>query len=147
MHIRLKYGEEGLGLEFPETSNFVGVLYPQEAEVLPVPEDAVQQSLLRPIESKPLKELSRGKTDAVIVISDITRPVPNALLLPIIIRHLEAAGIPPAKITILIATGIHRPNEGTGTGTPCRQRDRLILPDHQPLLQEPGRHGSGRTCR
>jgi nickel-dependent lactate racemase len=112
MHIRLKYGEEGLGLEFPETSNFVGVLYPQEAEVLPVPEDAVQQSLLRPIESKPLKELSRGKTDAVIVISDITRPVPNPLLLPIIIRHLEAAGIPPAKITILIATGIHRPNEG-----------------------------------
>lgn len=112
MHIRLKYGEEGLDLEFPETSNFVGVLYPQEAEVLPVPEDAVQQSLLRPIESEPLKELGRDKTDAVIVISDITRPVPNALLLPIIIQHLEAAGIPSAKITILIATGIHRPNEG-----------------------------------
>ena len=112
MHIRLKYGEEGLDLEFPETSNFVGVLYPQEAAVIPVPEDAVQQSLLRPIESEPLKALGRDKTDAVIVISDITRPVPNAMLLPIIIQHLEAAGIPSAKITILIATGIHRPNEG-----------------------------------
>jgi len=112
MQIRLKYGETGLNLEFPETPNFVGVLYPQEAEVLTEPEEAVQQSLATPIESAPLQELARGKSDAVIVISDITRPVPNALLLPIIIQHLEAAGIPSAKITILIATGIHRPNEG-----------------------------------
>lgn len=112
MRIRLKYGEEGLDLEFPETPNFAGVLYPQEAEVLPMPEEAVRLSLSRPIESVPLTELARGRTDAVIVISDITRPVPNALLLPIIIQHLETAGIPSAKITILIATGIHRPNEG-----------------------------------
>ena len=112
MQIRLKYGEKGLDLEFPETPNFVGVLYPQEAEVLGAPEEAVQESLRRPIESAPLRELARGKTDAVIVISDVTRPVPNALLLPIIIQHLEAGGIPPAKITILVATGIHRPNEG-----------------------------------
>ncbi|PLX80683.1 MAG: hypothetical protein C0616_07260 [Desulfuromonas sp.] len=112
MHIRLKYGEKGLDLDYPATANFVGVLFPDEAEVLSVPEDAVQQSLLRPIESKPLKELGRDKSDAVIVISDITRPVPNALLLPIIIQHLEEAGIPSDKITILIATGIHRPNEG-----------------------------------
>lgn len=112
MQIRLKYGEKGLALEFPETPNFVGVLYPQEAKVLPLPGAAVEQSLIQPIESAPLLELARGKADAVIVISDITRPVPNALLLPIIIRQLEAAGIPADKITILIATGIHRPNEG-----------------------------------
>jgi len=112
MNIRLKYGEAGLDLEFPETPNFVGVLYPHEAEVLPVPEEAVRQSLLAPIESPPLQELARGKKDAVIVISDITRPVPNALLLPIIIGQLEAAGMPGDKITILVATGIHRPNEG-----------------------------------
>lgn len=112
MHIQLKYGEAGLEIEAPETPNFVGVLYPEETEVLAAPEDAVQQSLARPIAAAPLKELARGKTDAVIVISDITRPVPNALLLPMIIAHLEAAGMPAGKITILIATGIHRPNEG-----------------------------------
>jgi nickel-dependent lactate racemase len=112
MNIHLKYGENGLDLEFPETANFVGVLYPQEAEVLPVPQASVLQSLLKPIESEPLKKLARDKTDAVIVISDITRPVPNTLLLPIIIGQLEEAGIPSDKITILIATGIHRPNEG-----------------------------------
>jgi nickel-dependent lactate racemase len=112
MQIRLKYGEEGLDIEVPETANFAGVLYPQEAEVLAEPVNAVRQSLLRPIASAPLKDLARNKADAVIVISDMTRPVPNALLLPLIIQQLEAAGIPSAKITILIATGIHRPNEG-----------------------------------
>lgn len=112
MRIQLKYGQEGLELEVPETSNFVGVLYPQEALVLTDPHEAVTQALLQPIASPPLAELAQGKADAVIVISDITRPVPNALLLPLIIQQLEKAGIPSSKITILIATGIHRPNEG-----------------------------------
>lgn len=112
MHVKLKYGETGLDLDFPETPNFAGILYPEEAEILPNPAEAVRQSLARPIASKPLVELARGKSDAVIVISDITRPVPNALLLPLIIQQLEAANIPAKKITILVATGIHRPNEG-----------------------------------
>lgn len=112
MRVKLKYGEAGLDLEFPETTNFAGVLYPQEAEPLADPAAAVTQSLLRPIASAPLKDLAVGRSDAVIVISDITRPVPNALLLPIIIGQLEAGGIPAAQITILVATGIHRPNEG-----------------------------------
>lgn len=119
MRIHLKYGEKGLELDFPETPNFIGVLYPQEAEVLPAPEAAVEQALIQPISSPSLQELARGKNDAVIVISDVTRPVPNTLLLPIIIRQLEAAGIPAEKITILIATGIHRPNEG-------RELERLV---------------------
>jgi nickel-dependent lactate racemase len=112
MRVHLKYGEEGLELEFPETPNFAGVLYPQEAAVLAEPAAAVEQALVKPIASEPLQTLARGKQDAVIVISDVTRPVPNALLLPIIIGRLEAAGIPSDRITILIATGIHRPNEG-----------------------------------
>ena len=112
MHIRLKYGEEGLDLEFPKTPNFVGVLSPQEAKIIAAPAEAVAQALAQPIASASLQNVARGKTDAVIVISDITRPVPNRLLLPLIIQELEAAGIPADKITILIATGIHRPNEG-----------------------------------
>lgn len=112
MQVHLKYGEEGLELEIPETPNFVGVLHPREAKALPDPASAVEQMLARPIASESLQTLSRGKKDAVIVISDVTRPVPNALLLPIIIRQLEAAGMASDKITILIATGIHRPNQG-----------------------------------
>lgn len=112
MQVRLKYGHAGLDLEFPETPNFKGVLYPAAAEPLKDPVQAVTEALRQPIHSPPLQELARGKQDAIIVISDITRPVPNALLLPAITSQLEAAGIARERISILIATGIHRPNEG-----------------------------------
>jgi lactate racemase len=112
MNVHLKYGTEGLHLEFPATPNFKGVLYPEEAEPLAGPTASIEQALRQPVASLPLQEVARGKRDAVIVISDITRPVPNTVILPPLIAALEAAGIPAEKITILIATGMHRPNEG-----------------------------------
>ena len=42
------------------------------------------------------------------MVCDITRPVPNAVVLPPIIETLQSCGIPAARITILIATGTHR---------------------------------------
>jgi nickel-dependent lactate racemase len=112
MQVRLKYGSEGLDLEFPRTPNFQGVLTPREAPVLADAPGSVAAALAAPIGSPPLRQLAQGKQDAVIVISDITRPVPNSLLLPPILAELEAAGIPRERIVILIATGMHRPNEG-----------------------------------
>jgi nickel-dependent lactate racemase len=46
------------------------------------------------------------------VISDITRPVPNRVLLPPLLETLQQAGIRKEAITLLIATGMHRPNLG-----------------------------------
>ena len=46
----------------------------------------------------------------VIVVSDLTRPVPNALLLPPILDCLREAGIAAEDILILVATGLHRGN-------------------------------------
>ena len=149
MRIQLKYGDTGLEIEAPETENFIGVLYPQETKVLAAPEQAVRQSLQQPIASAPLQKLARGKADAVIVISDITRPVPNALLLPLIIEQLEAAGIPGEKITILIATGIHRPNEGAElerlVGKQIAARYRIInhFSKNQEDMQLVGQIGDG----
>jgi nickel-dependent lactate racemase len=52
--------------------------------------------------------LARNKSSAAISVCDITRPVPNRLLLPPLLLRLESAGIPRGGITILIATGLHR---------------------------------------
>lgn len=38
--------------------------------------------------------------------------MPNELILRPVLATLESAGIPRDKITILVATGLHRPNEG-----------------------------------
>ena len=59
-----------------------------------------------------LARLARGRASACVVISDITRPVPNAVILPPLLRTLEEAGIERRNITILVGTGLHRPNEG-----------------------------------
>jgi nickel-dependent lactate racemase len=71
-----------------------------------------REGLRNSIDSPPLRELARGRRNATIVISDKTRPVPNKILLPPILEEIEDAGIDRGAITILVATGIHRSNEG-----------------------------------
>lgn len=111
MDLRLAYGKKGLDIQVPDR-NLADVIHMQAAEPLTDPARAIEESLREPINSRPLSEVARGRSSAVVVISDITRPVPNKILLPPILRTIEEAGVPREKITILIATGIHRPNLG-----------------------------------
>ena len=101
MRAVLKYGEAGLPLDLPETPGFLGVLSPTEAKALTDPEQAVARSLERPLGSLPLEEIARGRRSACVVVSDVTRPVPNALLLPPILETLARAGVPRAATLIL----------------------------------------------
>jgi len=105
----MRYGTGTLPIEIPD-KNVAGVLEISESVPLSDGDRAVQEALAQPIASSPLAELSKGRESACIVISDITRPVPNKVILPPILATLEHTGIPREKITILIATGIHRPN-------------------------------------
>jgi len=73
---------------------------------------AMAAALADPVEAPPLAEAARGARSACILICDITRPVPNGVILPPLVRTLLAAGIPADAITVLVATGLHRPNEG-----------------------------------
>lgn len=54
------------------------------------------------------KEESRGVRCAIAV-NDKTRPVPHKYLLPPLLARLEALGITPEAITLVIATGTHIP--------------------------------------
>ncbi len=110
MKVTLKYGTRGLEIDLPQTPGFLGVLAPSEPEALADPGAAVAQGLAVPIQSPSLADLARGRRDAVVVISDVTRPVPNPLLLPPILGTLEGQGIPRERILILVATGMHRPS-------------------------------------
>ena len=112
MNVTLSYGSEGLPFEITESPGFQGVLRPREAEVVADPGLVIARSLVEPIASQPLSDLARGRQSACVVISDITRPVPNRIILPPLLAEIEQAGIQREAITILIATGIHRPNEG-----------------------------------
>ena len=68
----------------------------------------VRQALENPIGTPPLRELAKGKHQVVIISSDHTRPVPSKVILPQLVDEIRA-GSPSAKITVLVATGFHRP--------------------------------------
>lgn len=111
MKVTLDYGRTGLTVDLPD-GRVVGPLAIRAAPPLPDAANAVEESLRHPIGSAPLAEVADGRQDACILICDVTRPVPNRVILPPILRTLETAGVPRERILILIATGLHRPNEG-----------------------------------
>lgn len=111
MQVGIRYGKGEIKVNVPD-ENLVDVLQMKDAPPITNPLKEIEKKLEDPIESKPLSELAEGEDSACIVISDITRPVPNKLILPPILDILEKQGIEREKIVILIATGIHRPNQG-----------------------------------
>lgn len=70
-------------------------------------DEIVRSAMANPIGSKPLSELAAGKKNAVVIISDHTRPVPSKQILPHMLSELRA-GNPEIDITLLVATGCHR---------------------------------------
>ena len=111
MRVRLEYGRTGLEVELP-TDRIERKLAYKDAPPLPDPVGELNRLLAAPTGARPLTELARGRRSACILICDVTRPVPNELILTPILRQLEESGVPRNGITILIATGLHRPNEG-----------------------------------
>ena len=72
------------------------------------PAELVEEALDHPINSPSLEALVEGKRNMVIITSDHTRPMPSKVTLPILLRRIRAVN-PTIDITILIATGFHRP--------------------------------------
>jgi lactate racemase len=111
MQVDLSYGRGTLPVRFPDDLE-VTVIRKPVMPVLPDPAAAVRRALESPVAARPFSEEARGAASACILVCDITRPVPNGLLLPPLVRALIGAGVDPARILVLVATGLHRPNLG-----------------------------------
>ena len=111
MIVELAYGKTTLPVSLPADARAT-VIRKRALPILADPIAAVREALDNPIEAKPFRQLAQGRSSACILICDITRPVPNHLFLGMMIRDLMDAGLPAEAITVLVATGLHRPNEG-----------------------------------
>ena len=109
MELVIDYGRDGLEIEVPESATVLQMAAGAGLERI---DARLDQALAHPIGTPALRQLARGRKDACVVIADITRPVPNATILPPLLRILEEEGIAREEITILVGTGLHRPNEG-----------------------------------
>ena len=109
MKTKIPYHKTHIPIEIPD-ENFVCSLEAdsQNFKMSGTEQEIVERALDNPIGSKSLEELVLGKRRMVIISSDHTRPVPSRVTMPIILRRIRKAN-PEIKITILIATGFHRP--------------------------------------
>src|SRR5581483_285504 len=111
MRVELSYGRSTYPLELSDALA-VDVIRKRDMPILLDPREATRQALRQPVGSLPLVDEARNCRSACILVCDITRPVPNAVLLPVIVHQLLASGIHKEAISVLVATGLHRPNEG-----------------------------------
>jgi nickel-dependent lactate racemase len=147
MKIRLAYGREGLEVDVPE-KNLAKILSMKSTPLLADPLGAIKDSLLHPIGCPPLGEFARRAKSVCIVVCDFTRPVPNKVLLPPMLDLLEMNGVQKQNITILVATGLHRPSTPAELDTifgPDILRRYTIVNHRASILEE--QRSIGRTRR
>jgi nickel-dependent lactate racemase len=111
MRVELLYGRGKLAVDFPENL-CITTIRKKPMPAAPDPAERLRESFRDPGLGLPLRDLARRRTKACILVCDITRPVPHAALLPPLIEELAAGGMSKDQILVLVATGLHRPNEG-----------------------------------
>jgi nickel-dependent lactate racemase len=134
LKVTLDYDRTGLAVELP-AERVVGPLTLRDVDPLQDPEATVAQAIAAPIGTPPLRELAKGRKDACILVCDITRPVPNRVILGPVLRVLHEAGISREAVLILIATGLHR------ASTPAEKHE-LLGPDVVGAYRVEDHHGT-----
>ena len=69
---------------------------------------AVLRALRQLVGSAPLREVIAPQDKVTIIVSDITRPVGTAEMLPVIVGELNDIGVEDSQITVVVAQGTHR---------------------------------------
>ena len=107
--VKIPYSKGFIEAQFDD-ARLVGVLESKAHHYKPEAgeQELVKKALENPIGSPRLRDLVKGKNKIVIIASDHTRPVPSKIMAPIMLEEIRS-GNPEADITILIATGFHRP--------------------------------------
>src|SRR5690554_4557514 len=103
MKTELLYGKEGLKLDLPDQSFLIE---PKNLPKLEDEKESIRQALRNPIGTRSLKESVKSTDTVSIVISDITRPTPNHILVPLLIEELSH--VPIENFVIINGTGTHR---------------------------------------
>lgn len=104
----------GSGTVSVSVPNLIATVRPHPHPPVADPTETVRRALANPTGTPPLSDLARGKRDAVIVVNDYTRPYPGALMVREIAAVLNKAGIPDENIKLIVACGIHKPQDKAG---------------------------------
>ena len=107
MKIKLNIGKEEAEVNIPD-ENLLAVLKPKSIKTGLTGADAVRDAIKNPIGKPRLKDIIKAGETVCIVTSDITRPMPTKLVLPVVLDELYESGINQKDITVVFALGNHR---------------------------------------
>lgn len=105
--LELAYGRRSLEFSFDEER--FSVLTTDRIPTSPLKDFEIGQALDDPIASPPIDELVSSDDLVLIVVSDATRATASAQIVNLLSRRLVQAGVSPARMAVIFATGIHRP--------------------------------------
>lgn len=108
MSINIPFGKCGMTLNADLSGAEILESHVGELKATDTEDGLVRAAMAHPIDSPRLRDLAAGKKTCTIIISDHTRPVPSKHILPFMLEELRE-GNPSIDITLLIATGFHRP--------------------------------------
>ncbi|MFC1716863.1 lactate racemase domain-containing protein [Candidatus Poribacteria bacterium] len=100
------YGDKEVTLSFPDNWD-ISVYGSKGAEALD--DSEIAATFAKPIGTKRIEQLARGRKNAVIIVDDLSRPTPAELVIPHIIEELKEGGISEESICFVIGGGSHRP--------------------------------------
>lgn len=102
-------GKKTINIEIPDD---IPVKWVESHKMTPVPEvrGAVEEALHRPTRSPRLRDLVRPGQTVALIVTDITRQLPEETMVPLLLEELQGGGIKKQDITAVVATGTHRPN-------------------------------------
>jgi len=106
--IELPYGDRSVALCLPDDGR-VAVYEPAQLPAAPDGEAEVRRAMAAPLGTPPLGAIARAARRVAIVVDDATRPVPTTAMLRPVVDELRRAGVAVEQITVIVATGLHRP--------------------------------------
>lgn len=107
MLFELGYDKRTEKVQIPD-ERLIGVLMPNEVEVTDTPDRLLSAAIENPIGSERLSTIVSPGEKVCIITSDVTRPLPSSLILPHVLRELNAGGVKDDDIFIVFALGAHR---------------------------------------
>ena len=129
MIVNLAYGRTGLPVEFPDDRTTV--IEPAYLDGLPDQAGAVRRALDHPAGNAPPLERVRPDQTVAISVCDVTRPMPSATVLPVVLDALSH--VPADRIAIMIASGTHRATTRDELvemlGADIVERNRIVVHD------------------
>ncbi len=107
MRLSFGYGDGEQIVTLPD-QNVLEILTPNVVELGLTGQEAVADALQNPIGTPRLSQIVKPGEKIAVATSDMTRPMPSYLVMPLLLDALYEAGVKPEDITLVFALGSHR---------------------------------------